>query len=367
MRGRHAHYFAALTERLAPDTRAGPDQRRCLDQLDSELDNLRAAFEWSLDGADIILGLRMAGALGYFWFRQGQYGEGQRWITLALEKEQSVDAPAPIRAALLHSAGVVAHYSYESEKGKQMLRESLALYRRLDDEREIGWVLIYLGAQSIAKPEAYEDALMFTEEGLSVLRHAGDRAGVAQALHVIGELSRHHGDYDKAEIFFEEGLLIAREIGDVLRQVFILDGLEYVALSNGEPDTAAMMTYESLALTLDADYRPHLPAILVAMAAVSIAQDKPQRAGRLLGAADALFEAREFSPRPSNVPDVSRTRASVRDRLDDDAAFEAAWAEGQAMTLEQAVAYALDDKSLADLIEYRLQDHYDILFSTEIS
>jgi non-specific serine/threonine protein kinase len=338
----HAEYFTALAERVRPDTRGGPNQPRMLHQLESEQENLRAALEWSFGGADKTLGMRLVGALGHFWWRQGHYFEGQRWTTLALDIGDSVDLPVPVRATLLDAAGMVAHYSHERERGKRLHNEALALYTQLDDKREMGWVRIYLGAQSFGKPDEHEEATTHTEEGLSLLRTVDDKAGVAQALHVLGELARLHGDYGHATKFFEEGLSLARELGDAIRQALILDSLGYLALYDDDSQTAAKLIRESLKLALAVGYKPHIPACFAGLAAIYIADDMPQHAAQLLGAADALFDAHGFSPRPSDTPDVEHTRAMVRAQLGDEA-FEIVWAEGRAMSLDESIAYALEE------------------------
>jgi predicted ATPase/DNA-binding CsgD family transcriptional regulator len=339
---RHAEYFTALAERTRPDIRGGPNQPRRLHQLELEQENLRAAMEWSLAGTDAILGMRLVGALGHFWWRQGHYTEGQRWTTLALEAERSLDTPEPVRANLLDAAGLVAHFSHERERGMRMHLEALALYERLGHKREMGWVFIYLGAQSFGKPDEYEEAMAHAEEGLSLLRSVEDKAGIAQALHVLGELARLHGNYGHATRIFEEGLALAREIGDGIRQAFILDSLGYLALYDDDPQTAAALARESLKLALEVGYKPHVPACLAGLAAAYMADGMTQHAVRLFGAADALFAAHGFSPRPSDKPDVERTWVTVRE-MRGNGAFDAAWAEGQAMSLEEAIAYALEE------------------------
>lgn len=337
-----AEYFTALAEQVRPDTRGGPNQLRRLHQLESEKENLRVALDWSLGGADAILGIRLVGALGHFWWRQGHYAEGQRWTALAFENEADVELPVPVRATLLDAAGLVAHFSHERERGKRMHREALALHESLGDKREMGWVLIYLGAQSFGRPDEYKEAMAQAEEGLSLLRSVEDKAGVAQALHVLGELARLNGDYGLSTKVLEEGLSLARELDDTIRQAFILDSLGYLALYDNDLQSATALARESLKLALIVGYKPHIPACLAGLAAVYLAQGMTQHAARLLGAADSLFDAHGFDPRPSDTPDIERTRANVRTKLGK-AAFEDARAEGEAMSLEEAIAYALEE------------------------
>jgi tetratricopeptide (TPR) repeat protein len=309
--------------------------------LETEHDNIRDGLEWSLGSEDPIEGLRLVGGLGHFWFRKGHYAEAQCWTSAALDISAKFDTPPTVRAALLHSAGVVALFSDERDKGRQLHLDSLDLYRAIDDDLETGWLLIYLGAQALGQPDQFEEAIAYVEEGLGLLQRVNDRAGIAQALHVIGELARHSGDQKRAAEVLMQGLSIAREIDDGLREILILDHLTYIALYDDDVERASALSQEAFTLTIEADHRPHIPAAIAAAAAVSMAEGDPDRAARLLGASDVVFEALGFAPRPSDMLDISRTMLMVKE-AQDSASFEAAWAEGQAMNLEEAIAYALE-------------------------
>jgi len=344
LRSRHAEYFAVLVEQMRPASRGGPNQLRRLEQLEVEHDNIRAALEWSLGGNNPIPALRLVGGLGHFWFRKGHYAEARHWTSAALKSDAQFDAPPSVRAALLHSAGVVAHFSDDRDKGKQLHLEALDLYRELDDDLETGWLLTYIGAQAIGLPEPSEEAQAYVEEGMDLFRRADDRAGIAQALHIIGELGRHSGKTDRASEALLKGLSIAREIGDVLREILILDSLTYIAIYDDDVEKAAALSNEAFTLTIEVDHRPHVPAAIAAAAAVSVAEGNPDRAARLLGASHSVFEAHGFAARPSDMPDISRTTSVVQNALDSDA-FDVAWAEGLKMSLEDAIDYALSDVS----------------------
>jgi non-specific serine/threonine protein kinase len=340
LRSRHAEYFAALVEHRRSASRGGPNQLQRLDQLETEHDNIRDALEWSLGSDKPLPGLRLVGSLGHFWFRKGHYAEAQRWTSVALDLDARFDAPPPVRAALLHAAGVVAHFSDERDKGRQLHLGALELYRELDDDLETGWLLVYLGAQSFGQTDQFKEALAYVEEGLDLLQRVNDRAGIAQALHVIGELARHSGEHERAIEAFTEGLSIARELGDVLREILILDSLTYIAIYDDDVEKAAALSYEAFTLTIEVDHRPHIPAAIAAAAAVSMAEGFPDRAARLIGASQAVFEAHGFTPRPSDMPDISRTMSVVQDALGS-ASFEAARAKGREMSMEEAIDYAL--------------------------
>jgi len=86
---RHAVYFVELAERAEPELRlAGYDYWS--GRLERDLENIRAVLEWSLRGGDVTLGVRLAGALGLFWYGNGYHIEGRRWTQQLLERLNEV-------------------------------------------------------------------------------------------------------------------------------------------------------------------------------------------------------------------------------------------------------------------------------------
>jgi hypothetical protein len=102
MRRRHADYFVALAE---PEFRlAGYDY--WAQRLELDVKNIRTALEWSLQGGDVALGVRLAGALCLFWYGNGYHVEGRRWTLRLLERLD--DVPMMYHPKFLVSAGHMA-------------------------------------------------------------------------------------------------------------------------------------------------------------------------------------------------------------------------------------------------------------------
>ena len=117
------------------------------------------------------------------------------------------------------------------------------------------------------------------------------------------------------------------------------DYLAMVALIRGNPDRAYALFRESLALALQLGHPELIAEGLVGMAVIVAGQDAA-RAARYCGAADALFERAGVAIWPTRRRHYDAALDTVRAALGTEA-FDAAWAEGRAMTREQAVAYAL--------------------------
>jgi predicted ATPase len=340
---RHAEYFTALAERAEPFMRGGREQMRWLRRLDADHDNLRAMFRWSMDGGEVNLSLRLVGALGYFWWRQGHYSEGQQWSARALEMIEGESLA--VCAGVYSAAGRVFFYLDEIAACKRVLTQALALYTELGSRREMGWAHIHMMMPLAGRPTEFEEAMSNFEEGLALLREVDDKAGIAQAFNNLGEQSRLLGDLPRAKEAYDESLSVAREIGDGLRESLLLINLGFIALHEDDPEGAQTMLKESLTLAMKIGHTAYTADKLSALAGAAVALGQPQRAARLIGAADALFESNSYIPQPGDLPEFERYKAAAREQIDK-VIFETAWAEGHAMNPDEAIAYALEDAIL---------------------
>ena len=165
--------------------------------------------------------------------------------------------------------------------------------------------------------------------------------GIRYALHALGELGRQVGDYDLAQKAYEEGLALSRETGYILGELLELANLGTVALYRGLPEQARALYDESLALSRELGDKKYSAMHLAAIAGPVATGGDPQAAARLLGASEALLEALGIIIPASDWSTLDRSVEAAREQLDE-ATFDAAWAEGWAMSLEQAISYALE-------------------------
>jgi tetratricopeptide (TPR) repeat protein len=284
-------------------------------------------------------------------------------------------------------------FGYEQAVAAAYCEESLALFRELGDKWGIASVLCHLGLYAWGAGD-FTRARALHEEALGLFRELGNTAGVATALCHLGMGARFMGDYARAEAVLEQGIALGREAqirdiltygpvnlglvmvaqGDYARAETLLEqnlalaqeleadagvhaawslcGLGTVACRQGAFDRAEALQRESLALRRDLTDRWGISECLEGLAAAACGQGEQRRdqsegvghftqAARLLGAAAALRASGGFPRSLLEREDVERATASVRAALGD-AAFAAAWAEGQAMTLEQAIVEALN-------------------------
>jgi hypothetical protein len=388
VRSRHRDWCLALAERAEPELR-GPDQVAWLDRLTAEHDNLRAALAWSLerdnpavpedDTSAAEAGLRLTGALWRFWSVRQHHGEARAWLDRALARGE--DGPPAARAKALRAAGGLR----PGAVGLAQLEESATLYRALGDKGGLAFALICLGvklrtsglrydegtarlaeglqlARAIGDRRLMAEALghdtlsadvlrageparvrAAAEESLTLFRAVGDRPGAAQAQEYVGWAARGQGDYAAAQSAFVAALTGAREFADWGLAARALTGLGTVAREQGDLAGAAALHRESLAQRHGPEPSWEQGDSLDGLAAMAVARGQPVRAARLLGAADAVRTALAMQLLPIERPGHDEPARAARATLGE-AAFAAALAEGQALTTEEAVAYALADE-----------------------
>ena len=338
VRTRHRAWCVKLAEQADAEIR-GPHQGVWFERLEVEHDNLRVALVWSRDdpgGAEAMLPL--TGALGWFWFLRGYWSEAREWSEEAMNRR--CDAPRAIRPRAYWGATFFAWRVGDVERAKMLGEEGLALARELGDRFNTTWLLGSLGIVAM-RQLAYGEAAERFEEAIRLARDAGDKWSVSNLLSQQGVMARAQRDFDLAMALTEEALILIREVGDTAWTSYTLRCLGIVTLRQGDYQRAEGFFTESLRLSRETGFRWITTECLVGLASVSNAQGNYDRAARLFGAAEAQRESIGHRPSPQDQADYDRHLASTRKGLGE-AVFASAWTEGQAMTREQAIEYALD-------------------------
>jgi predicted ATPase/class 3 adenylate cyclase len=344
IRRRHAEHFLALAEAAEPELHKA-QQAAWLNRLEREHDNLRAAVRWSLERHEAELGLRLAGALGRFWEVRGFLSEGQSWLdrALALAVPDPPPAVARARAAALSVAGTLAFIRSDYDRAVALLQDSLTLRRELNDQAGIATSLHNLSRVRFYQGD-HETAVALCEESLAVRRDLGDKRGVAMSLNTLGVIARNRGDQTAARTLLEESLALFRDLGDQWGIGLLLNNLARAARDLGDWTWTAQLCAESLALFREVGDRHGLAWVLSNLAIVAQSRGAWAQAARLVGVVEALREtlgSSALSLSPAERAAYEAAVATTRARLGDEA-FAAAWAEGRALPLRQAIADALE-------------------------
>jgi len=181
------------------------------------------------------------------------------------------------------------------------------------------------------------------EESLAIFQELGARVPIIDLRNLLGDVAREQGDYAAARAFCKEALSISREMGHKPGIVQSLSTLGDVVVQQGDYVAARSLYEESLAILRESDDRRGIAWLLEGFAGLAAAQSQPARALRLTGAAAALREAISTPLSPAEQARLDRWLEPTRQALSEEAQ-KAAWEEGRAMTMEQAITYALKDE-----------------------
>jgi predicted ATPase/DNA-binding CsgD family transcriptional regulator len=333
MRRRHALYFVELAERAEPELRMSGYDYWC-HQFELEQDNIRAVLEWALTDGDVVLGVRLASALGQFWWGRGYHVEGLHWTQQLLERLD--EAPAIYRPKFLIGTGQLS-WMHDLDRATHLLMRARDLAHELGDRLQMAWALTFLSYTMLREPEA---AISIAEEGLALFRELNHQPGIAQNLNIIGEIARFSGDDGRARRVYEECLAVCQQTGEIRRICYQYANLAFIAQHEGDHERALNLGRQMLRLSRDRPERGAMAGALLILTGSIAALGQPQRAAQLLGAADAALERMGTIKQPIDKPEYDRIVAGVRAQLDD-AAFQTAWAEGREMPLGLAVEDAL--------------------------
>jgi non-specific serine/threonine protein kinase len=380
---RHAAFFLALAEESEPGL-WGPEEGTWLERLEAEHDNLRAALSWTISLEEPELAVRLAGALRWFWELHGHFDEGREWLEQALAKGGKASAAA--RAKALDMVGWLAWVQGDMDRAEAAAEEGLKLNAQAAVEVGVAADLLRMLASVAEVRGDYGRAMELYDESLRLCRETGDGRGISWSLSYLGDVSRHRGDYGRAKELYEEGLALSRELGDTamipwylldLAYMFLLQddhdraaalneevtalfrerdnkyglvlalrNLGWEALLGGDTEQAKASYEESLALCREFGYKITGSASLMSsanlegLACIAETKGETERAARLFGVAHALREALGYQQTPEEHVLRGPYLAATRSRLGE-TSWKAAFAEGQAMTTEVAVEYAL--------------------------
>jgi len=260
MRGRHLEYFAAFAERVETTLWTGEHKRNAA-LLDIEHGNLRAGLEWARSGEGTVeAGLRVAAALGWFWYVRGYSPEARRWLEDLVPRRGAAASRVQVRA--LNRAGLFAWHQGNYDHAVMRCNEGLALARQLEDKAEVAFALSILGMIASQPQGAYDRATRLLSESLELAQEMGDRWTTAMDLHHLGRVSWRRGEYARAQELLEHSLSVFRGIDDDTGIAYAKYSLGLVARDQGDTARAVALQEESLALMVETGDRIHYAVAL---------------------------------------------------------------------------------------------------------
>ena len=336
IRNRHAAAFQALAEEAAPHL-FGADQKSWLDRLAADHDNFRAAFDWAQSSGDVARGLCLGAAFWRFWQMRGHLREGRARLDAILQMPGAQDHPAE-RARALEAAGGVAHWQGDVAAEKRFYDECLDLARASGDKPAIANALYNASFPRFIVNEDLPEGMRLAEESLALYRELRDEKGMARGLWAIGNVYHQSRQSAKAIPPLDEAIAINRRLDDRFSLGWAMHTRITVAIVQRDPELASKLTREALEIFSGAGDLSGIVLLLDDAASVAKLQGDADRALRLAGAAARQQEATGVAL--ASIVNVNEGRAwkETIDTPDE----ERAWNEGQAMSVDDAIAYALE-------------------------
>ena len=343
LRRRHRDWYTNLARRFWGDW-ISPRQADWLNRLNRELPNLRAALECSLtdpDGAEAAL-VMAAGPTAY-WTIRGLNTEGRYWTDRALARPT---APTMTRIKAVYCNAMLACILDDLPAAILRVREAHEVAAQLGDARADAIAALaesHLATTRGDLAEA-ERRRQRAVDGLSVEQGEEYLTWRLHALNLLTLTKAMRGDVAGAAHGRQEMLALCRPRGELWFSGFCLYALGFELWKQGDVTGAATRVRESLRLLRRIDDATNTGWFLATLAWITFDEGLPERAANLLGAATGLAHA--LGAPPAIWPELSahheeyeqRTRAALGER-----AYQAAFAHGERLSLEEAVAFALGE------------------------
>jgi predicted ATPase/DNA-binding XRE family transcriptional regulator len=344
VRRAHALFYLALAEATQPEMFVNTPQEWWWTRLEEEHDNLRAALRWAIRSREEDTAARMALALWRFWTARHP-SEGRRWLeaVLALDGNGGDEPRSLRRAFLLLVAGILATRQGDYDRAVALDEESLALNRDLGHRKGTHGPLRELGTVAYHRGD-YDRAVRLNEQALAITHEFDNASGSGLVVCNLADALRARGDLERARALLEESLASLRRqeqrLPVVNALVNTLARLGSIECETGEYSRAANSYGESLELMWRYVGRAYeTVACLEGLARVAAMQGQPERAARLLGASAALSDEMGTPLSPTVRADHDHASRTAHETLGEDA-FEAAFAAGRAMPLEESILSA---------------------------
>jgi tetratricopeptide (TPR) repeat protein len=384
IRQRHGRWALQLAEQ-AERAFHGPDESSWLWRLGQEHDNLRSALSWATSTGDADIALRLGTALGWYYSLLGAWTEGRAWLDRVLA---TPGAPTPTlaRARALVWAGRFAAFQGDRVAAQARLDEAVELGQRLGDEaviisaRSIDLLLMLLAGALEAADQLVDELLArlqrlaarsseagwehgrllatkastalargdlahargLLEAASDLARANGDAWSLAINLNQLGDLERVSGANQRAAELYTQALALHEALGTGgTATPSLLHNLGYVDLANSDAQRAAERFGEAIVHFRRLGDQRGIAESVVGLGAAAASEGRADTAARLFGAAEATLEALGAQLWPSNRGAYERSVAAARTALDP-VVFESAWKAGRQLSLDQAVASAID-------------------------
>jgi len=272
--GNFCQYYADFLHQREKYLRAGR-QKEILTEISEEIDNVRAAWQWSIERSRWDLIERCGESVFFFYDLRSLVQEGAELFAAAAER--LVEAARVGHAAddrllgwLLARQARLLHRLGRLDQARTLYQQSLDLHARLGARRDSAFARTYLGDLNWMTGN-YDAAYQLLRDSVEICTISGDGYLLGRTLNSLGIVASIRGDYTTAGELYRNSLAIQREIGDRIGQSLVLNNLGGIAFLRREYERAKYLYEESLTIQTEIDDRRGEAMVLTNLADVALA------------------------------------------------------------------------------------------------
>jgi predicted ATPase/DNA-binding SARP family transcriptional activator len=340
VQNRHLAYFIDLAED-AESNYFGDKTMYWFRRLTEEIDNIRAAIDWSIESENANEALRLVGALVFFFLFQPD--PHRKWLerlntVLSLQGGQGNTAE---RAKALYGIGMLYWSDINPADKTAELQEALSIANVLGDKVIIAKALSNLGLFASLRGDLAQ-ARSYLEQSLDIFDELGPsyQQDSYWPQIFLAEVAFNQERTEEARRLYQDSASKLRKIRDKYWLALLVRRLGQIALREGDYEIAFANYTESLKMNVEIDDQRGILACLSAFAGIHLARGNAEFTAHLFGAVQALISETNLRILQIDRFEYERNLAALHDQLDQ-SVLEKAWAKGEAMTMQQAVEFAL--------------------------
>ena len=338
LRNQHLTYFLDLAEKGNRELR-GSNHVEWLKRLNAIRENLRAALNWAVETGQTETALHLARKLHWFWFVLGNHIEGRQWLGRVLALPDVSMYPESHAEALTQ----LAHHTLlqiGTGEARPYVEQALTLAQEYDDNHNIARALVQLGLV-LTREGDFAAGRSALEDSKALFRQFNDEWGYAHAVICLALGSFNQDDRVTALALNEQALALFRKLGDRYFESATLRFIGILQVKQGDVMRGMAALRESLLLAQQLDSKWEIAAVLWRLGEAVQHAGNPERAVCLLWAAKNVFDS-IGAWHLEDDSDLENELAPCRAALGE-SEFAKAVEQGRAMTMEQAIEYALED------------------------
>lgn len=335
VRKRHAAFFADLAVRAEPEL-VGPRAAEWMATLEQEHENIRAALQWTIEN-EPPTALKIGASAQRFWWRRSHLTEGVEWTERIIEANRD-SADLERLATAYRGISSLCWNRGDFERAVAFAEKGLEIAQKTGSKKLIINALHNVGTAKHNNGDI-AGAQKFNEDALAMAREAGETFEAAELANALGELARHREDYAKAQTLYEETLHLARQNGYQHLHMIAAINLAAVACEMKDYHASHAYTLESMKISEEMGSSVSVGYALERFAALAVIGGEMERAARLSGAMEAIYDAAGYKIEEVDRLFLERYLDEARTKIGKEQ-FDAVQRQGKALAVEDAIALA---------------------------